>query len=83
MSKENKFPIYASNGCHYYKIIDLDSSVEVLPLERVEITCNPYITVNRLSDIKNGELKEIKQVEFNLYFTNTLKHLKTLQNGKD
>jgi len=78
-----KFPIYTTNGTHYVKHLSPFKCVEVLPLERVSIMEYEGLKTGYFDELlrktyETNDTKEIKEVEFNLYFEHTIKHLQEI-----
>jgi len=76
--KELEYPIYVTDGLHYFKIFSSKKHLEVLPSERVSVTDNEFIDTNVFDQFKRGELIISHEFEFNLYREHTIKHLNTL-----
>lgn len=76
------FPIYTTNGCHYYKIISPTRVITVLPLKYVMLddydgNINVLAFDNYLESLyKTTDIKVIEEVEFNIYKNNTVNYLK-------
>jgi hypothetical protein len=77
------FPIYTTNGTHYVKHISPFKCLEVLPTQRVELIDYENLKTGYFEELirktyEENETKIIEEVEFNLYFENTIKHLNQL-----
>ncbi len=73
--EETKYPIYATDGIHYHKIISQFKSITILPLQRIDLTDNEHIVTHVSESFESGKLTEIIEAEFNLYKEHTIKHL--------